>query len=556
MTRHSDFFWYINTMITFLKQWHLPILYFLFEALVLAHLSFGSNDYGYLYGMGWRILEGQDIYTDFLYARPPLSPYLTAFWLWVLPEEYQYYFTRIINYGYIAIYSTIMLILISRFMGNFYKTANKGLLLSIILVLNTSYISHFWHTIDGVLMASIALLFLLQKKSPTNLQIATAAFFTILSMATKQSFYPLPFALAIASFLFYNKSVALKYMFWVITTLAVLFLIAFFVFHEQLLAYIDFKQYESQLQPFLDAAVVSYYKGFRIIFPLTALAVYLINYKVFRKYIDTKRYYKTFTHFSVYFSVYFFIIYGLLMLEYIQAKIISDINFMLFNVPLLGGMPVLFFWIVTELILNKRKEKRDLYLLLVFISVGWMSSLSWGFKTPALYSGGIATGFLYIYWCYTKKFMNTKLLLSFFLVFVLAIFIRVYNQFDIKPLALGDYSPKLKGIYTRVPADITELTYVLSEVNKCKKENKTYTVLSSSPYIHWIYNDRPTLSLDWVSNVEMLNKSERLKKEIEDTECVVVDRYYPFWKNERYGFDTEKMLNMKVDDFFIDLNKI
>lgn len=536
------------------KDWILPGLLFLFQILVLAHYGFSSNDYGYIYGLAWRVIEGQSIYTDFLSARPPLSPYLASFWLYVLPEDGQYYYTRIVNYVYAFLISYAQFVFISRHFDDFYKSLNKGLFLVVLMIFNINYIVHFWHTTDGLLMMSFALLIGFTKNAPGIFRIIAMSFFIILAMSAKQSFYPLPFFTAFFFYFTYGKRKFFEFIFTFAVELLLLLLCAYSFFHDQLFAYMSFKQYESQIGPFLEAAFVYYIMGFIYTAPILLLIAYVAGRKKISLLLQKKRYYDAYSRVTVIFSKYFIIGYGLLLLQFSQIKVMTGTNVIVFHTPLLGGFSALILWIIIDFITKQNRDVKSYVALFLLLSIAWCSSLSWGYKTPSLYSGAIIFGFMYIYWLNTKKQIEDYIMYGVVFIYAFAILLLQIHNFSAKSYDLGIYSKKLSGIYQRNPAEMTELSFVNKKVQECKKEGKTYTVLASSPYVHWIYDDYPTLSLDWVSNVEMLNKQDRLKKEIDSVDCVVIDPYYIFWDNKRFGFDTNKFLGRDYKDFQIKLN--
>lgn len=519
----------------------LPALLLIYQIFVLAHYGFGSNDYGYLFGMGWRINNGQEIYIDFLYARPPLSPYLTAFWLYVLPEDGQFYYARIINYLYGFTSSLLLTLVLKRHFTEFFRTAHFGLILSLIIIFNVNYISHFWHTVDGLVMASIAIFIGLTKEKPSVVRIALMSLFVFLSMLTKQSFYPMPFAIAILFLIIYGKKESIMFILSILITI-LLFLSAVYVLaNEQLIAYMEFKQHQSQMGPFLEAAVIYYINGWARVFLFLSIAVWAFTGRYLYKYIKRKQYAKAYKRFMLFFAKSYIILYIILLLQYTFVRVTEGVGIIIFHTPLLGGLVVAILWFVIEL-QQKRLSKKQIFsfmILTMTLALAWMSSLSWGYKTPALYSGSIIFFFIYLNWHYTKKQLHNIYLIGLLLSYVAAVTILQYHKIDTESVHLGEYSKKLNGIYERNDVELKKFLYANEKIKEC---NGTYAVLPAHPYAHWVYDDYPTLSLDWVTNVEMLNKKERLKEEISRVDCVILDPDYEFWENEKFGFDKNEMI--------------
>lgn len=529
----------------------LPILVLFYQVFFLSHYGFSTNDYGYLFGMGWRILNGQEIYLDFLYARPPLSPYMTAFWIYVLPEDGLFYYARVVNHIYGFTTAVLIFLVIRRFFRDFLTPMSSALIVSLILIFNVNYVVHFWHTTDGLLMATISLFFLAKKNKPKTVEILIGVLFMILAMLTKQSFYPLPFALSIFMFFMYGKAIVFRFIGALVFLGLSFYAIAYFGFSEQLAAYLDFKQSKPQVGPFIEAAFTVYFLSWIGYFPALLLIVFVANGKYLFKYFKRKQFYKFYSRTMLFYSRYFILIYGLLLLQYAQMMINEGVSMDVFHLPLISGLVIAVVWITIEAQQKKIKGRNvaRFALIFLFMSIAWMSSLSWGYKTPALYSGTIIFFFIYLNYYYTQKRIDNIYLFGVLIMYLATVTVIQYGDITKSSKYLGGYSSKLNGIYAGSEAEFISFTHVDKAVKECKDRNATYAVVSNHPYAHFLNNDYPTLSLDWVSNVEMLNKKERLIREISEVDCVIVDPYYKFWDNELFGFDLKKIANI---DFVYD----
>ena len=69
-----------------------------FYSLVLAQFGLENFDTGYIPSFSWRIINGQAVYQDFIYKGPPVSLYFNALFMYVLPENGQFFFIRITVY--------------------------------------------------------------------------------------------------------------------------------------------------------------------------------------------------------------------------------------------------------------------------------------------------------------------------------------------------------------------------------------------------------------------------------------------------------------------------
>ena len=126
-------------------------------AYVLCYTPYGmdTTDFGYFYGYGWRILEGQMPYRDFYYIKPALPLYWHAFWMWLAPENGNILFGKI---GFVAEMLATAWFAALYLHKIFKLPVSLPLLATCGFVFGIHSFPHMpWHTADGVLFCAAAL---------------------------------------------------------------------------------------------------------------------------------------------------------------------------------------------------------------------------------------------------------------------------------------------------------------------------------------------------------------------------------------------------------------
>lgn len=151
-----------------------------------------TTDFGYFYGYGWRILEGQVPYRDFHYIKPALPLYWHAFWLWLTPE----------HLGVLAGKAGFVLSMLASswcgalYLNRLFRLEALGLPVALLATCGFVWGVHSfphmpWHTADGVLFSAGALLAAASGWPALAGVLASAA------MLCKQSFLLVPPAVAL-----------------------------------------------------------------------------------------------------------------------------------------------------------------------------------------------------------------------------------------------------------------------------------------------------------------------------------------------------------------------
>jgi len=475
--------------------------------LVFSHLGFSVDDGGYLYGAGWRILNGEQIYIDYIYARTPLSPFISAFLQQILPDVAEYLNIRKIFYIEVYLYSFFMMMTLNYFLKYDLK---KIALISIgVAMINAHFNNYLWHTTDGLLFLSIGAYFAINRNYMSSI-------FIILALMTKQSFAPAVFLIPLSIFLIDKKFSVFLFLNNVV--FLILFIALWYIVSpETLEAFMNLKQETSQISEGLRAGVVVYIvNAFFAVIP-----VFLVFIIKNRKRFDVlkkigKDSFSGFFIFAKYVNLYIlmFGLAGVVFTTVFFAKIIH-IEYSL----------IMLLVFIENLIDIKNRKKIVVVLIILFIA--WMSSLSWGYQTPAFAIGPV----LFIYFQEIYQNIKKQIVVLMLLMFIALPSLLLQKSIEIRNL--GVISEKLDGIY--VSKDKFEkILDIDKRVEEC---NGSWIVFPDYTFIKYAKNSTPEAKLDWISNVEAMNKKKDILEELNHIDCLITNENYRFKDDKKFGWN-------------------
>lgn len=495
-----------------------------------AHMSFSIDDGGYMYGAGWRILQGQLLYIDFIYARPPVSPYLNALLQWIIPDNAEYLNIRRFFFIEVFTYSVLSAYIIKNGFSFYFKDIPVALMGTFFFMTNVHFNNYMWHTTDGLLFLTISL-WLITWKKQSQLIAALAALFLLLGIGTKQSFYPALVVLPIVAFVLNGKRYGVLLIVWMLLFSLTIAISVNIWFPEELKAWIELSQNESQIKPLIEAGFVVYIVHTALLILMTTPFMFrrsiVRQFKKMMKVQDGKGalelYIKTTAQASLVLLFIFVFIY--MFVDFIFPKLIH---------VLLGGMLVFAFSVLTYKLLGVRfkQKKKEWILMFALISIAWMSSLSWGYKTPVFFSGVIIFFMLVL-----SEVKNAKKIIFLgigLLLIAVPIIISERGLFK-GGKNLSIVSKKLNSIYSFNDKTTKNILSINKKVVDCG--NKKFVVFPSHTYMDYAKSTIPQISIDWVSNVEAMNKSKLINEQILNAECLIIDKDYRFKsKNPKFGW--------------------
>ncbi len=457
----------------------------LFYALFLSQFGFENWDTGYITSFSWRIVNGLAPYEDFIYKGPPVTLYLHAFWLNILPENGQFYFVRLVNYVMFALQIFFTFGAFDRFF-NFQKLKiDKWALMCLAFVVSLLNFPAFpWPTTDGVLFASAALYLASVFSRPTFVHLFFIAICCMLSALTKQSFYLVP---VLFLFLIFVRN-GLRQCIVFLTSLAILAL-AYYLFINQITSWERYIQYttgETHLYSLLYVGIYEYLAFFlrwyvtAPIIILTGILTYLAKTSapVARKLVS------------------------ILALVIMLAAIISA-----FCNEILVATKVAFVSVAllsADALIFRKRSLKFLSPAIVALGIAWCASISLGYSYPVFYASGIIAAFVVLGYNDLKHFVSPKIISVVALGVGLVAFSNSYRPYREKPLpeltqSMAEISPKLK--YTKTHTKNFEKHLELK--NLVKKYGNNFIVAPAIPMANYLFNEQSNLPADWIINTEV-----------------------------------------------------
>lgn len=450
-------------------------------------------DTGYIPSFSWRVINGQDIYKDFIYKGPPVTIYFHALWMKTLPVEGQFYFIRIINY---LLFTTQVYLILSAF-DLIYKFKNYGinkwaLIIPCFIISIHNFSPYPWPTTDGLFFASIAFWIIAREKSDSFIHLALIALFSLLCAFTKQSFYLIP--LGFLGYIFIKSGIKKSFQF----VLLLLFFVGLYLLWISSFTTIsNYLEQTSNQTSFTD---------------------------LYKSGIDN--YIHCFNSKWIIFSVVFFPLlpsYFLIKInsnplqEYLKYLIISflvaSIFYHLFQNERVASM---IFFICCCLCLAyyyffKQKNIKFITPILLTLFIGWCTAISVGYPYTMLFSTGMIVSFIILFYQEFPKFRYHKVL--YYSIIIGVSFISFasnrnpYRDSSMEYLnySLESISPKLK--YIKTDGETFEKLKEIKQLLKTYGEN--FIIAPNTPMANYLFDSQSKLPADWIITNEVMGR-ERL----------------------------------------------
>ncbi len=478
-------------------------------------------DTGYIPSFSWRVINGQDIYQDFLYKGPPITIYFHAFWMKILPDFCQFYFIRVVNYILFSIQVYLTVCGFNAIYDFNKKGIDKWLLCCICFIISVhNFTPSPWPTTDGLLFASVAFYIFSKNKLSSLLTLLLVALFCLLSALTKQSFYLIPFGFLLWIFIKSGLNKALIYVAFLISLFGVYLLwISSFT---SLSNYFELTSNQTRLIDLINSGIIGYVRCFHnkwILFTVILIPFIICFIQI--KSFSLKLYLKYLT-ISALFSC---IIYQLL-------GNLFEASMIFFNTCLIA----IFYHCY-----SKGISLKFLSPILISLLIAWSASISVGYPYTILYSTGMICCFITVFYEEIPKFQKSNLCCTILLLgTLLAAFISnktPYHENKIFNLiySLEDVSPKLN--YIKTDKDKYERLHEIKML--IHKYGKNYIVAPNTPMANYIFNTQSQLPADWLLNNEIMGRDDEFiklasnKKNYIFIEKEFIDKH-PFCSTERY----------------------
>ena len=462
----------------------LPLIY----ASLYAPYGMADTDQGFIPGLAWRVLSGQTIYEDFVYVRPPLSPYFHAFWLAVLPDNLEMIGIRVLFYLFMALSSLFTVLAVRKFVNLEYPWffAALGFVLSV-----HNYPPQAWHTVDGIFFSAFGfflLSFSFEGKSRlrrwANPMILPGMFFLVLAAMAKQPFYLAPVFGFIFSLVFNRARAVLPLLFFIGGIMALILTLD----PDWLDSAIAWTNVSTNFEDLLVAGLDRYAKPF-LVWVLPVWVAGMLCPFIGRKIPAANKVF-SFLFWSAIIAALFLNVYT----AYEEQEFIA---------PQFGWERGIFLLALVYIRPGIFRLDPFAWLMASLLAVAWASGISWGYATPVLFLTPALIGTelsIKQKFQYSSPIFRIGLLISAIISFFL-LYQYPYRDAPRSQLTyhLGDVFPKMKFIYTG--KDNFEKAVELRELINAFGDN--FTVMPAYPHAHFISEKPPVYLSDWVHNAEV-----------------------------------------------------
>jgi hypothetical protein len=495
----------------------------LFYSLILSQFGFENFDTGYMSSFSWRIVNGQNPYSDFIYKFPPVVIYFHSFFMKILPETGQFFMFRILSYLFFALQVFFTVSGFDNIYGLKNYKINKWAIISFCYIISIhNFIASPWPTTDGLLFFSISFWLFSRNTRQDFISFFSIAFFCVLAALSKQSFYLVPVFFLIWTFVKFNFKKALMFL-----TQVILILAGFFTWIYNYLSLENFiKQTtgETTLYQLFYTGIHNYiYISISLFFILAfVIGVFVIAYTYFFKLN----------------------IYSLLpCLKWISLSLFTVAIIIFFTQEIKIGSRIAFDACIIALLyafLHTKKSIDFLFPILVLLAIAWSTSISLGYPYPILFSTGIILSFVIL----IKDELTIHPRYYFWICLPMCIVafgynINPYREANIFQLiySLESVSPKLKFIKTN--KDNFEKHMELKSL--ISKYGKNYIVAPSLPLANYLFNTQSKLPGDWIINTEINRQFDLFIKLAAD------EKNYVFL--EKSFLNHEEYVSTNLNDF-------
>ncbi|TXM34944.1 hypothetical protein [Vibrio parahaemolyticus] len=476
-----------------------------------GRFGFEDADTGFILGMGWRMANGEFPYIDFSYVRPFMSLIHAVLIIEVFPDYAQLLTIKIIPLLqlFLSVWLTVQA-LEKKYISKIACISKYDIAIPGYLIASAS-LSYYmlWHTIDGIFYQSIGLYFISKfDYFRKDRFLFFASLFLFLGVLSKQNFL----ATFILSFLFvgfiYGWKVLLKYILFGVVVQVIFY--GGLYLSGYLWLYLDSVSSKTKLLDIFNSSIYPYIKS-----ASSQEAGILFGISIFLFLLERKRGIKKF-------YISFYIIPVIMLFSFVQDLILNDsINFRSTKLDLIIPFYLMIYVIYKTVTKNQTKKNA---LILLFLSLSWATSVSWGANSPLLYFTPLLVACLYFY--HVSSGMYTKQLV--FAIQLSAVIFMLHMLSPYRDAYIWKLNYDMGDIYSKASFIKTDFgTYekhkeYVGLLNKYDVEK--LTVLPSMPLSHYLVNSNNPYFIDWAMDTEStLNPDMMIKKLNENVEYVFVE---------------------------------
>lgn len=480
----------------------------LFYAIFYAPYGMDTTDFGYFYGYGWRILNGQAPYRDFAYIKPALPLYWHAFWMSLTPEKW------LVLGGKLGFMATM---LGASWFGALYL--NKifdlsKLRLSLPLLATCGFVFGVhsfpampWHTPDGVLFASASLW------SAASGFCFVAGLLACCAFLCKQSFLFAPAAIFILIIILKRDKRALI-LYILACSLALGLAAGWLVANDAFSQFRAMTTGQLAISEALDAGALIYLRQNWLI-PLGALVPWIVCLLVKKRVPSLLS-----PCFAYIFILTIWYIYNVFdQKTWIGFGASWPTFFML-----LGGAAVLLPGRFLDPWTRRAPRFAGSVGLGAALLVAWSAAISGGYKIPAFFAVPLVFSFFLfgpLFGLKINALAWTTLLCGLVMFWV---GYRYPYVFPVRPLQFSDFKRDAGEIYPRASGVIIdeEMAEKLAELKALRvKYGSNYKTLPGFTLAYFLNGDYPVYGSDWLIDWEINGETDKFYKELLDKKLKV-----------------------------------
>lgn len=492
----------------------LPLAYLL----LIGRLGWSHLDDGFILGNAWRVFQGELIYRDFFYVRPPGSVYLHALWYWLVPRDWVYFTGRAVYCLQIMVYSMVAAhSLAASPEAPVYLKRHWRRFAAVGFIMSACMLTPFpWHTVDGIFFGTLGAAMLLTPKpqsSANRLKHLLGGVLLVMAALCKQSFYPWPLVVMAILVAQGERSKAL----WCLTGVVFTALVTSLVLHH-LGIWESFRLQTTGNVTLADAffaGVAPYLKSFVVL----ALPALLVNAAALRLAPRWGISHWTPSHAANLFAVTVAVIW-LARWAYYQSPTLAFINLWLDQTFWLASI----YWVLMRIL-----DKKPPWTWLAWLILAWCTSISWGFMSTGLFFLPILMGTWMFLYSPTSASKNTSFHIErcgfpVVLLLVMSLFRALTHEGNPASFAcaLGKTESAFSGVFT-TQANCDKLADMRDIVTRLKSQRLLFLPSFTTGYMQ--FGLRNPLPLDYLTNAEAGTHTEKIRKMFhERVEYVLIEK--------------------------------
>lgn len=505
-------------------------LYFI----VFGRYGFSDTDDGWMTSFAWRLFNGQAIYKDFIYIRPPVTPLIRAAVMNLVPINHYYLISdRALSCVLILSYSYIATTALRRIFPDDDSLREHGWIYTscfFVFSLHNFSPAFAWYTIDGVFFSVAGAHFLLRGQKNSWISAVAAACLLIAAALTKQSFYPM--ALIGGAYLCFVRRKVTDIVAYFATCCALLVILAFTFKHYGILSgFIQQTTGSTHISDAIQAGGI-YYLEFGLPYFCCCLVVALFAQGIIRLLPRALRHATRVDPLIVFLAVFFVLDTVFIIWNLAHSRIVF------INQEVMGYSQAMFFVaaIFTALVARRNIDQGASFFVLLMIS--WCASISWGYWTPIWFAAPLIYGLIQGASLLKATAMPPGKAALLTLCFGLATFAicdlcpyrdldgRLHDNRD-----LGNLAPRLSGI---IAGDKERSK--LAEFLKIQRQfGDRFITLSAFATSHFITGTSNPAPIDWSANSEMDSKAGEIFSRLSADDLYAVVDIRQRKKDEAFG---------------------